>query len=62
MKVRTLRKHINSHGPTPTKNVGRQYEVREVEGANLIADGLVEKVAPPVMRNAAAGAGREDQA
>ncbi len=44
MRVRTIRKHINSHPPKPTKNYGRIYEVSDRDGANLIAAGLVEKV------------------
>lgn len=42
MRVKTLRKHINSHAPQPVKNVGRKYEVSDREAANLIAAGLVE--------------------
>ena len=44
MRVRTLRKHINSYGPQPTKNRGRIYEVSDRDGANLIHAGLVEAV------------------
>lgn len=44
MKVRTIRKHINSYGPQPTKNFGRIYTVSDKEAANLIAAGLVEEV------------------
>ena len=43
MRVRTIRKHLNSHKPKPVKNLGRKYEVGEVEGRNLIASGLVEE-------------------
>lgn len=44
MRVRTIRRHINSFPPQPTKNYGRQYDVSDREGANLIAAGLVEEV------------------
>lgn len=41
MKVRTLRKHSNSHAPQYVKNPGRKYEVSERDARNLIAAGLV---------------------
>ena len=43
MKVRTIRKHSNAHGPVYVKHPGRKYEVSERDGANLIAAGLVEE-------------------
>ena len=43
MKVRTIRKHSNAHGPVYVKQPGRKYEVTDREGANLIAAGLVEE-------------------
>lgn len=46
MKVRTLRRHINGHKPTPVKNIGRKYELPEREAARLIAAGLVEEDKP----------------
>lgn len=46
MRVRTIRKHLNSHAPQPIKNIGRKYEVSDSEGANLIALGLVEADKP----------------
>lgn len=48
MRVRTLRKHINAHEPTPVKNIGRKYELSEREAARLIAAGLVEEDKPQV--------------
>lgn len=44
IQVRTIRKHINRHGPQPVKNFGRVYEVSETEAANLAQSGLVEIV------------------
>jgi hypothetical protein len=44
MRVRTIRKHLNSFPPQPVKNYGRVYEVSDREGANLIHAGLVEAV------------------
>lgn len=46
MRVKTLRKHLNSHAPQPIKNIGRKYEVSDREAANLIALGLVEADKP----------------
>ena len=46
MKVRTIRKHSNPHGPVYVKHLGRKYEVSERDGANLIAAGLVEEDKP----------------
>lgn len=42
MKVRTIRRHGNSHGPQYLKHPGRKYELPEAEARNLIALGLVE--------------------
>ena len=42
MKVRTIRKHSNAHGPVYVKNHGRKYELSDRDGRNLIAAGLVE--------------------
>jgi hypothetical protein len=46
MRVRTIRKHINRHGPVPIKQHGRKYEVSDRDGRNLIAAGLVEEDRP----------------
>ena len=46
MKVRTIRKHSNAHGPVYVKHWGRKYEVTERDGANLIAAGMVEEDKP----------------
>jgi hypothetical protein len=46
MRVKTIKRHINSHKPMPTKNVGRKYEVSDTEGASLIAAGVVEEDKP----------------
>lgn len=46
MRVRTIRKHLNSHAPQAIKNIGRKYEVDDRTGHNLIAAGLVEEDPP----------------
>jgi len=42
MKVRTVRKHINSYKPQAVKNVGRKYELPDHAARTLIAAGVVE--------------------
>ena len=44
MKVRSIRKHSNRHGPVFVKHPNRQYEVDDAEGARLIGLDLVEVV------------------
>ena len=44
MKVRTIRKHDNSHPPVRTKHPGRLYEMNDIEAGPLIAGGIVEAV------------------
>ena len=41
MKVKTVKKHGNAYPPQYIKNIGRNYEVEELDGLNLIASGLV---------------------
>lgn len=41
MRVKTIRKHSNSHAPQYVKNVGRKYDLPERDARNLIAAGLV---------------------
>ena len=44
MKVRSIRKHSNRHGPVFVKHPNRQYEVDDAEGARLVGLDLVEEV------------------
>ena len=44
MKVRSIRKHSNRHGPVFVKHPKRQYDVDDAEGARLIGFDLVEAV------------------
>ena len=44
MKVRSIRKHSNRHGPVFVKHPNRQYDVDDAEGARLIGLDLVEAV------------------
>ena len=55
MKVRTVRKHSNSHGPVFVKNTGRKYVVSEREAKNLIAARLVEEDKPTPVSDEAHG-------
>ena len=42
MRVRTIRKHLNSYPPVAEKNPGRKYELPDDAAGTLIAAGLVE--------------------
>jgi hypothetical protein len=44
MLVRTIKAHQNTHGDVFEKDPGKQYEVDDHEGANLVQAGLVEEV------------------
>lgn len=44
MKVRTIRKHQNSHGDSFVKNIRKQYDVDDREAQRLIGLGYVEEV------------------
>ncbi len=46
MKVRTVRKHSNSHGAVFVKNPGRKYEAPDRDAQNLIRSGLIEEDKP----------------
>lgn len=46
MKVKTLRKHDNPHPPCFEKNVGRVYDLPDLEAEALISAGLVERYSP----------------
>lgn len=44
MRVKTIKHHINYHGPKSDKGPGVVYDLPENEAATLITDGVVEEV------------------